>query len=108
MPTTDDTREARLILARAPAGSLHDHRIRTGVSSLELADILSLHPDELTELEAGQSPPSLDLLCRASGALGMRFSIEISPEPAGDAAVEVSAIPGSSAHLRISCSHPGV
>lgn len=70
---------ARLALARTLAARLISYRAEHGLPLEELADRLGLHPDELVQIESGQSAPSFELLCRVSSVLGLQIEVSIAP-----------------------------
>lgn len=75
----------RLSLARAVAAKVIVYRAENGLSQRDLATRLGMSQPQVARLENGEHEPAQKTLVRLSSALGMEFTISITPagrEPA--------------------------
>ncbi len=70
----------RTALAHAVALRLIEFRAEHGLSKRALAAKLGMKQPAIARLEAGDHNPSIEILVRLARGLGMRFSLEITPD----------------------------
>ena len=82
----------RTALGRAVALALIGYRVKHHLTQTKLAEKLGVRQPRVARLEMGEHNPSLQLLQRLAGALGLRFIVEVAPAGAG-AAVSALTLP---------------
>lgn len=66
-------------LARAVAIAIVDYRSKHQLTQTLLARRLGVRQPHVARLETGEHTPSLEMLQRLSGALGLRFVVDVAP-----------------------------
>ena len=69
----------RLALARTVATRIAAYRTVHDLTQAQLAALLGMHQSAIARLEAGEHNPTVDMLYRLSGRLGIEFVIDIAP-----------------------------
>lgn len=69
----------RTALARAVALAVVGHRVKHGLTQTQLAAQLGVRQPQVARMEMGEHTPSLALLQKLAGVLGLRFIVEVAP-----------------------------
>jgi len=91
MPRTPAT---NLQLRRRVASRLRQARINKGLSQEQLAEAMRISAETVSRFERAQLAVSLELLSRASRALGVPIEVVVGQGPAGISAKEAELVEG--------------